>query len=279
MQKNLITIIGQEMKLRNYSTKTIDAYTRVIKNLFVFAKKPPRDLTNDEIKGYMLYVLEKGYAPQTLSLTANAINYVYREIYKREGFEALRHPKKTKKIPVILSRKEIQCLIDSTQNKKHSLILGITYAAGLRVSEVRMLRARDVDLSELVLHIKQAKGKKDRITVLPKKLVPQLEESIAGKRGDAYLFESSRGGSLALRSLQKIFEDALARSGINKRATFHSLRHSFATHLLENGTDVRYVQELLGHANIRTTQLYTKVTNPALKNIQSPLDTNTHLYE
>jgi Site-specific recombinase XerD len=123
----------------------------------------------------------------------------------------------------------------------------------------------------LVVHIKGAKGKKDRMSVLPEKLQNDLRNIIAGKKHSDYVFASNQGGSLTTTSLQKMFRVSLKKANVNKPATFHSLRHSFATHLLENGTDVRYVQELLGHSNIRTTQVYTQVTNPKLKNIKSPL--------
>ena len=150
-------------------------------------------------------------------------------------------------------------------------MIALAYGAGLRVSEVVNMRLKDINIAELTIHIKQAKGQKDRISILSEKLVNDLEQLIATKNQNAYVFESERGGKLTTRTAQKIFENALAKSGIKKNANFHSLRHSFATHLLENGVDVRYVQELLGHQNIRTTQVYTHVTNPKLKNIKSPL--------
>jgi site-specific recombinase XerD len=130
---------------------------------------------------------------------------------------------------------------------------------------------RDVNLDELTLHIKEAKGRKDRISLVSEKLRGELAAQMLGKEGREYVFGSQRGGKLCSRTAGKIFSDALAKSGIQKAATFHSLRHSFATHLLENGTDVRYVQALLGHSNITTTQIYTAVTNPILKQIKSPL--------
>jgi len=154
---------------------------------------------------------------------------------------------------------------------KHKMIISLTYAAGLRVSEVVNLRIQDVDFDELTIHIKNAKGKKDRITIFPKKLRSNIKNLIANKNKNNFIFESNRGGKLTTTSLQKVFRKALKKAKVKKPATFHSLRHSFATHLLENGVDVRYVQELLGHQNIRTTQVYTKVTNPKLKNIKSPL--------
>jgi len=147
----------------------------------------------------------------------------------------------------------------------------LSYGAGLRISEVVNLKVKDINLEELTIHLKNAKGKKDRITIFPEKIKNDLQNLITSKNLNDYLFESERGGKLTERTAQKIFEKALQQSGIKKEATFHSLRHSFATHLLENGVDVRYVQELLGHQNIRTTQRYTQVTNPKLKNIKSPL--------
>lgn len=157
------------------------------------------------------------------------------------------------------------------KNKKHYLLLAIAYGAGLRVSEVINLRVGHIDLDELIITIRQSKGAKDRRSVLPQKLISDLRSFLAGRGESEYLFESNRGGNLSERSAQKIFDNALKAAEIKKNASFHSLRHSFATHLLENGVDVRYVQELLGHSNIRTTQIYTHLTNPALKNIKSPL--------
>jgi len=157
------------------------------------------------------------------------------------------------------------------KNPKHQLLLSLAYGAGLRVSEAISLKVQDLDLDELTIHIKQAKGQKDRLSVIPESLVDSLKNLVAGKTGKDFVFASERGGKLTTRTAQKVFENSLVASGVKKDATFHSLRHSFATHLLENGTDVRYVQELLGHSNIRTTQVYTQVTNPQLKNIKSPL--------
>jgi integrase/recombinase XerD len=134
-----------------------------------------------------------------------------------------------------------------------------------------VLTVSDLRLLEKTILVRGAKGQKDRITLLSEKVIPDLQNVILGKAPNDLVFESERGGKLTTRTLQKVFADALKKSKIQKPATFHSLRHSFATHLLENGTDIRYVQELLGHHNIRTTQRYTQVTNPSLKNIKSPL--------
>ncbi len=139
----------------------------------------------------------------------------------------------------------------------------------MRISEVVNLKVKDINLEELTIHLKNAKDKKDRITIFPEKIKIDPQNLITDKNLYDYLFESERGGKLTERTVQKVFENALRKAGIKKDATFHSLRHSFATNLLENGVDVRYVQELLGHRNIRTTQIYTQVTNPKLKNFVS----------
>jgi site-specific recombinase XerD len=167
---------------------------------------------------------------------------------------------------------EIEKIINAIENKKHRLLISLSYGAGFRVSEAINLKIKDINLEELTVHLKDAKGKKDRITIFPDKLKNDIVEISALRDKDDFVFESNRGGRLTQRTAQKVFENALQKAEIQKDATFHSLRHSFATHLLENGVDVRYVQELLGHSNIRTTQLYTRVTNPKLKRIKSPLE-------
>lgn len=268
---NLIEIVIREMEIRNFSQKTVQAYVRVFKDFYRACKKPLRSATEDDIKKYLHAKQKRGLSSQTIAVYANAINFLYRDIYRQAGYQPIRHPKHSKKLPVILSRSEIKSLLAVIPNAKHRLLIALAYGAGLRVSEIVMLRVQDVDCDEFLLHIKNAKGKKDRLSVVPESLGHDIRNMIAGKQADEYLLASDRGGRLTERSAQAVFTRALKRAGINKPATFHSLRHSFATHLLENGTDVRYVQELLGHANIRTTQLYTHLTNPALKNIRSPL--------
>ncbi len=268
---NLIDILTREMELRNYSRKTIAAYVSAIKDLYNFFQKPLKTLGNEEIKKYLHSKHKRGLSSQTIALYANAINFLYTQIYKLPHFEKIKHPKRSQKLPVVLSKMEIKKILSLIKNKKHQTLIALTYGAGLRVSEVVRSKIQDIDLNSLTLIVRQGKGKKDRLTLIPKSLIGSLYDLMAGKDKNDYLFTSERGGHLSEASAQKIFYNALKNAGIKKPATFHSLRHSFATHLLENGVDIRYVQELLGHANIRTTQIYTKVTNPKLKNIKSPL--------
>lgn len=260
------------LKIRNYSRKTIKIYLFYIKEYLAFAKDKNIKDKNEAVELYLLNKQEKGQSSQTINLALNSIKFFYREILKSKDGVAFKCAKKSNKLPVVLSRNEIEKIISQIINFKHNLMVSLGYAAGLRVSEVVGLRVGDIDLEGLTIHIKEAKGKKDRITIFPKKLKNDIKNLFAGKKANNLIFESNRGGKLTTTSLQKIFYRALEKSGIQKDASFHSLRHSFATHLLENGVDVRYVQELLGHANIRTTQIYTKVTNPMLKNIKSPLE-------
>lgn len=270
--QEILRRIENELKLRNYSQKTVKSYLACLSDYFRYIKTVKRDPELSLIKEYLLDKQKRGLSPQTINLSLNAIKYFYREIFKSRVSVDLKFAKTSTKLPVVLSRAEIDNVIGVIDNKKHRLIISLSYGAGLRVSEAVNLKIKNINLDELTLHIKDAKGKKDRITVFPEKLKVALAEIMLLRTKDAYVFESARGGRLTERTAQIVFEKALKDSGIRKDATFHSLRHSFATHLLENGVDVRYVQALLGHANIRTTQLYTKVTNPSLKKIKSPLD-------
>jgi len=261
----------RELKIRNYSPKTIKSYLYGMREYFTFKKVDLETLNQDNIRDFLLYCEQKGTSPQSRNLFLNAIKFYYQGTVQINHKIEIRSAKKTKSLPVVLSRLEIEQIINSVQNTKHKLLLSLSYSSGLRVSEVVALKVKDVCLPELTIQIRQAKGRKDRISVLSEKLTGDMQQIIATKDQTAYVFESERGGKLTTRTAQKIFENALKKSGIKKDATFHSLRHSFATHLLENGVDVRYVQELLGHQNIRTTQIYTHVTNPKIKNIKSPL--------
>ncbi|OGH78311.1 MAG: hypothetical protein A2373_03740 [Candidatus Magasanikbacteria bacterium RIFOXYB1_FULL_40_15] len=305
-KQELLNTTERELKIRNYSSKTIKTYLHYISeyldyksSTFLQDIEPHRNknyqihsssqqtmrysgkvldkkenlekMDPESIKNFILAKKERDYSPQTINLSINSLKFFYNNLTGEKMRADIRMAKRNKKLPVVLTREEVGRILELTVNKKHKLLLSLAYGAGLRVSEVIDLRVKDVDLGNLTLHIKDAKGKKDRITVFPEKIKIELEESIKDKTGDSVVFASERGGPLSLRSAQKIFENNLHRAGIKKDASFHSLRHSFATHLLENGTDIRYIQELLGHANIRTTQIYTKVTNMGLKGIKSPL--------
>ena len=268
--EELLFKIENNLKLRNFSKKTIMSYLTCLKDYFLYFK-----IINDvpdvvKIREYLLIKLDRGQSAQTINVYLQAIKYFYREVAKSPMNIDIKFAKTANKLPIVLSREEIHRMIDGTKNTKHRLMIGLAYAAGLRVSEVVNLRVMDVNCDELVLHIKGAKGNKDRITVLPVKLIGDIQNTLNGRHLFDFVFASERNEKLTERTAQKVFGQTLFRAGVQKEATFHSLRHSFATHLLENGVDLRYVQELLGHANIKTTQIYTHVTNPMLKNVKSP---------
>jgi site-specific recombinase XerD len=269
--QELLQKIKDELRLRNYSRRTAESYLFCLGEYFKYIKTVKREPEISLIKKYLLEKQDRRQSSQTINLHLQAIKYFYREIMKNGTAIDIKFAKTASKLPVVLSRQEIEKMINSLTNEKHRLLISLSYGAGLRVSEAINLKIKDINLEELTIHLKGAKGNKDRLTIYPEKLKSSLCKLIALKKFNDLVFESNRGGRLTERTAQKVFENALKSAKIEKDATFHSLRHSFATHLLENGVDVRYVQELLGHANIRTTQLYTKVTNPMIKNIKSPL--------
>jgi len=268
--QNYLEQIDTELRLRNYSRRTIKSYLAYIAEYLRFHGATPECLDEGKIKQFLLQKQDKNYAPQTINLYLNAIKFFYRDVLKNYQKISIRFAKRNNRLPVILTRDEINLILSNIKNTKHRLMIALAYGAGLRVSEVVALKVRDVLPDELIVCVRQGKGRKDRQTVFPEKLKNDIHFLVTGRESGDYLFESERGGRLTERTAQAVFERALVKSGIKKDATFHSLRHSFATHLLENGTDIRYVQELLGHANIRTTQIYTHITNPAIRNIKSP---------
>ncbi|MBN1967996.1 MAG: tyrosine-type recombinase/integrase [Candidatus Delongbacteria bacterium] len=261
----------RELKIRDYSSKTIKSYVNGLKKYFSFRKKNLNHVDTENIKNFLLYCKDKCFSAKTRNQYLNAIKFYYSNVINVRNKIDIKSAKQSKSLPVVLNRSEIKALINATNNQKHQLLLSIAYGAGLRVSEVVDIRVKDINLENLTLHLKSSKGKKDRITIFPESIKNYLTRIISAKDNNEYIFSSERGGKLTTRTAQKIFANAIKKTKIKKKVSFHSLRHSFATHLLENGTDIRYVQELLGHQNIRTTQRYTQVTNPQLKNIKSPL--------
>lgn len=193
---------------------------------------------------------------------------------KKKFVYEVKRPRKDKKLPVVLSKEDIAKILSSVDNIKHKAILMLVYSAGLRVGEVVKLKPDDIDSKRMLIHIKGAKGRKDRYTLLSETALEMLRKYWRDYKPDKWLFEGSRDGRyLSTRTVQAIFEHARERAGAKKDVTVHSLRHSFATHLLEGVTDLRYIQELLGHASSKTTEIYTHVSSKSLGKIKNPLDT------
>lgn len=260
----------RELRIRNYSPRTVRSYLACLRAFLAFHRSTSV-ISAEDVRRFLDRLQRSGASPQTLNVHLQAIKTFAASVLHAPLGVEVHYAKRPHRLPVVLSRQEIASILNAIANRKHRLLIALAYGAGLRVSETVSLRVRDVDLKGLTVTIRQGKGQRDRVTVFPERLREGIHWLMVGKDGVTFLFESERGGALTTRSAQAVFARALARAGIKKEATFHSLRHSFATHLLENGVDVRYVQELLGHQNIRTTQVYTHVTNPQLRNIKSPL--------
>jgi integrase/recombinase XerD len=277
--------VREEMRLRNYSHKTIKAYMSSLRSFVkYFQPRHPRHLTDHDIRRYLLYLLEeRKHASGTVNQVFNALRFLYVELYHRPFvIGSLPRPERDKKLPDVLNEEEVRRLFSSVKNLKHRTMLMLAYASGLRVSELVRLKIEGIDGDRGLIHIRDAKGKRDRYTVLPESLRRQLlgywREYKLGRSG--WLFPGqSLGHHLAERSIQAVAKRALKTAGIEKPVSMHSLRHSFATHLLEHGTDLRYIQELLGHQSVRTTEAYTHVSNRVLGKIRSPLDFLVQNYE
>lgn len=268
---NTLDNLAQELRIRNYSHRTIDSYLFYNREFLRFCKKDPRSVVTADIKNYLDY-LTQSRSVSTISVAYNALLFYYKTIWRRQFFLNFPHPRKEKHIPVVLSKEEIKRMINLTTNPKHRCVLSILYGTGVRVSELTHIRMCDIDLNRVMLRVYQGKGKKDRLTILPKFLKEVLLKQFQLKNHNDYLFTNGRGGRLTETTIQKVVAQAATRAQVSKIITPHTLRHTFATHLLENGTDIRYIQELLGHAKLQTTQIYTHVATNSFDNIKSPLD-------
>jgi site-specific recombinase XerD len=269
--KNPLERLKQEMKLRNFSRRTVESYLYYISDLLKFANKSPDCVNTEDLRNYLEQMADQGKSASTLNTAYSALKFYFEKILCRRFFMNIPRAKTSKKLPEVLSRDEVRAVLAAVMNVKHKLLLGLIYSSGLRVSEAVKIRVKDLDFGRMMLFVRGGKGAKDRTTIMSEKVSGILEKFIKNKKADEYVFTSGRGCRLTERSAQKVFKDALKKSGLKKSASCHSLRHSFATHLLEAGTDIRYIQELLGHVKLETTQIYTKVAENVLKNIKSPL--------
>jgi site-specific recombinase XerD len=264
-----------ELRSRKYSQNTRDAYVHYNQALCKWLQKTPEEVTSEDIKRYMVYEeMTLGFSASSMNLSLSAFKFFYRNILKKDTAREQSRPRHDKRLPVVFSRSEIKSILDTEKDLKKRLLLMIVYGSGLRVCEVVRLKRQDVDLARKVIVIHLSKGRKDRITILADTAITALLEYYSCYHISGWIFPGAGNNShLSIRSAQRICETALKKAGIAKNASIHSLRHTFATHLLENGTDIRYIQELLGHSSLRTTERYTHVaTRKALK-ITSPIDT------
>lgn len=269
--------LRKELVARRYSGKTIKSYIRYNQQFLEFAKKFPEDVSREDIKNYLVYLVEEARAAtSSLNVAINALRFYYGNVLKQDFSYEFKRPKKDRKLPVVLSKEEVAKILSSINNLKHKALLMLVYSAGLRVSEVVNLREEDIDTHRKLIHIKGAKGRKDRYTILSDVALVVVNDYLNEYGRAKWLFPTAdRKGHMTTRTVEKIFSVACDKAEINKPATVHTLRHSFATHLLESGVDIRYIQELLGHASSKTTEIYTHVSNRDLCRIKSPLDDMT----
>jgi len=265
----------QTLKLKSYSPNTIKTYANeFIVFLNTFQQYNPSEISTDLIRRYLVYCAEELELSEfTINSRMNAIKFYFEQtLHLSKTVYDIPRPKKPLILPKVLSVNEVRRIIELTTNFKHQMILKSVYGMGLRVSEIVNLKIEDIDSDTMLVHIKSAKGKKDRIVILPESLLSELRKYYLNYKPKEFLFENRFGAQMSTRSIQLIFKNGLRLSKSRKKVGVHSLRHSFATHLLENGTDVTLIQQLLGHNNIKTTLAYTHVSQKSLQKIQSPLD-------
>lgn len=264
-----------QLQLKAYSQSTIKNYIHAFVHLLALLKQHSIDeLTPDRLKDYFIYcVVEEKQKEQNVNIKINAIKFYFEQVLHRPRmFFDIPRPKKPQTLPKKLSTKEIEKLFKVTTNTKHLLILQLCYGMGLRVSEVIALKIENISTKSMQVHIQGAKGKKDRYVNLPHSILPLLKQYYFSYQPKKWLFEGQYGEQYSIRSVQSIFKNAMKKANINKTIGIHGLRHSYATHLLEGGTDIAFIQQLLGHNSIKTTQIYTHISKSTLQNVTSPLD-------
>jgi len=270
--KEFLEKLEIELKISKNSEYTLRNYVSYNQVLFNFTKKNPEEITEDDVKKYIAEKLENNSSSSVI-LFLSALKYAYSNILKKDPTVNIKRPKREKRIPTVLTKEEIKKVFEVLDSKKSKLMVSLMYACGMRVSELTNLKIENFDFEERIGYIRQAKGKKDRIFNIPDFLFRSLKQQVERQKsnGREYLFTGPKG-KLSSRNLQKIVSRAAQRAGIKKDVHCHTLRHSFATHLLENDVDIRKIQELLGHADLSTTQRYAHVSPEMLKKIKSPID-------
>ncbi len=264
-----------KLEVRRYSDSTIKVYTYFFREFMRFYFRKSLDtITKEEIQKYLHHLITtKNISTSTQNQVINAIKFYYEQVkgFKREVYYFDR-PKKERVLPKVLSQEEVVLLLKATRNPKHKCMLSLIYSAGLRVGELINLRLEDIDSDRMMIYVRGGKGKKDRTTLLSVKILALLRRYYKLYQPKHWLFEGPANCRYSQSSIRQVFKRSLCAAGILKKVTLHSLRHSFATHLLEGGTNLRYIQELLGHSSSKTTEIYTHITHAGMKNVMSPLD-------
>lgn len=271
----LIAKMGKVLKVKGYSQKTIKSYTNHMIRFVNYVEKSVYSIDSEDINRYVYHILnEKELSKSFASQAVSSIKFFFRYILQQNHIvHNIYRPHKSQKLPNVLSKLEVKRILQSATNEKHKTILMLCYSAGLRVGEVVRLKVQNIDSDRMTIKVESSKGDKDRYTLLSEQALTQLRLYYKLYKPKLWLFESQDTKyHLTERTVQRVFNNACDKAKISKNVTTHSLRHSFATHLLEAGTDLRYIQELLGHKSSKTTEIYTHVTTSSILNITSPLD-------
>jgi integrase/recombinase XerD len=271
LRKQLI----QQMQLKGYSPRTIKSYVSLISQLALHYHTPVDLLSVDQIRDYILQnITTNKHSKSWMNMIISAIKLLFCDVLKREWNRLdLPRPRMDKKVPVILSREEVHRIINSKTNIKHKAILMLTYSGGLRLGEVSSLKIADIDSGRMLIHLKKAKGDKERYTILSAVALDFLRKYYRVYKPKEWLFEGSSRDAISRRTVQEVFKQALAKSKVQKDVSIHSLRHSFATHLLEQGVALPIIQQMMGHKSLKTTSGYLHVQQYSIQGVKSPLDT------
>ena len=258
-----VSRIVREMQIRFYQPSSIKSYQAALRGLLRWFGQPPHRVTREDVREYLLFLVDGGASSAWVGVNLSAIRTAFDKMCNREVTFGLVTPRRPKKLPVVLNTDEVRRLLESTPTLRDKLLLGMMYATGMRVSEVARLRYRDFDFERGVIAVWQGKGRKDRSVILPKTFEPILKAFSDQFDGNEFLFAGERlGRHISIRTIQRVMQRSLRIAKIKKKATPHSLRHSFATHSFENGCDIRRIQKLMGHAKLETTTIYVKVAKP-----------------
>ncbi len=272
-KKEALKKIRVELQIQGKSDMTKKTYCYYNEKFLDYIKKDCSEVKEEDIKSYLAYLMsELKYDKGSVALARSSLAFFYDSILKKNIVVDIKTPKKQRKLPDVPSKEEIKLLMENAGKVKNRLIIGFMYASGLRVNEVTHLKVGDLNLEERTGLLKKGKGDKDRFFIMSNMLVNDLKGYIEDKKETDYLFPGLNGGPITVRAIQRTLKRIAKKSGIKKNIYCHLLRHAFATHLLENGTDIRIIQELLAHSNLQTTQFYTKVSREQLKKVKSPLD-------
>jgi len=264
------------MQSKRYSKNTIKTYLLAIRIFLGFFKdKQAQQITNEDVVHFNnAYIIQRGYSFSYQNQIVNALKLFFAQIENYAlDLRALHRPRRSRRLPKVLSKEEVKAILVAHGNAKHRMMLSLVYACGLRSGELLSIKPGDIDSRRGIIFIRQGKGRKDRIVPLPQKLLQPLRDYYKAYRPTNWLFEGQKVGTrYSPKSLQSVLKQAVRKAGIRKNVTLHWLRHSYATHLLESGTDLRYIQELLGHKSSRTTEIYTHVSTKNIQDIKSPFD-------